>query len=148
MPSGEGCHGLRGGGLPDRVGHVDGEEVGRRQEPVHGLEPDVVGVDVPRVRPVQGGDRGLGGVADAARFRADEGVFAVGFVPDRGDLDAVGGEALEGGELGAGLVVQLFPTPKEKRCSVSTRGGSPDGARSGRRRWRPDPRDKGARKGR
>jgi hypothetical protein len=46
----------------------------------------------------------LGCIEDGLRLRADEAVLAVGFVPDRGDDDALVGQHLEGVELGLGLV--------------------------------------------
>ena len=52
-------------GCADEVGHVEGEEVAGGEEAVHGLEADVVGVDVVGPRPAQRADGGIGLGADA-----------------------------------------------------------------------------------
>ena len=90
--------------LPDAVGDINGEEVGAGEKLVHGFHADVIGVHVPAAGPVEGRHCGLRGVEDALGVRADEGVFAVGFVPDGHDGDALRGGELESVELGLGLV--------------------------------------------
>lgn len=64
----------------------------------------MIGIDVPALRPAERLDRGLCGVEHALRLGADEGVFAVGFVPHGHDRDTLCRGALEGLELGFGLM--------------------------------------------
>ena len=59
---------------------------------------------MPTSGPVEGFHGRLRGVEDALRVGADEGVLAVGFVPDGHDGDALRGGELKGVELGLGLV--------------------------------------------
>ncbi len=105
-------------GAADAVGDVDGEEVGVGQEAVDGLESDVVGVDVPGVFPVEGLHGGLGGGEDGGGFGSDEGVFAVGLVPDRDDGEAVLGDLGAGLELGLGLVGEAVAGADGVTCEL------------------------------
>jgi hypothetical protein len=76
------------GGFANRVGHVNREEIRRRDETIHGLEPDVVGVHVIRFFPTKRLHRRIRLGAQTGRFGADERVFAVRFVPDGYDVRA------------------------------------------------------------
>lgn len=100
----EGFHVRGDGGFADAVGDVDGEEIGRRDKTIDGFEANVVGIDVVGLFPAEGFDGGVGFGAEARRFGADEGVFAVGFVPDGNEVRAEFGGELAGAELGFSLV--------------------------------------------
>ena len=92
------------GGFADAVGDVNGEEIRVGDKAIHGFEADVVGVHMVRLFPAEGFDGGIGGGAGAFRFSADEGVFAVRFVPDGDEFRAeLGGEDARL-ELGFALV--------------------------------------------
>src|SRR5688572_14066937 len=78
------------------VRHIDREKIRAIQETLNRLEADMIRVDVPGMRPSQGLDRRESGRAHAGRFRADEGVLAIGFVPDGGHLNPTLLEHLEG----------------------------------------------------
>ena len=64
----------------------------------------MVGVHVPRFIPAELLDGLRGRRADAGRLGADDGVFAIGFVPDGCDLDALFGGQDDGLQLGRGLM--------------------------------------------
>ena len=80
------------GRLPDKIRHVDGEEIRAVEILVDRVHVDVVGIHVPTLLPAQCLHRRLGGVINALRFRADEAVLAVGLVPDRHHFDAIRGQ--------------------------------------------------------
>jgi hypothetical protein len=92
------------GGFSDVIGDIEGEEIAGRDEAIDGLEIDVVGIQQILARPVEVGDGLVGGVAGGLRLGTDDVVLTVGFVPDRGDVDAefLGGD--EGLELGVRAV--------------------------------------------
>jgi len=94
------------GALADEIGDVDGEKVAGGDEMVHGLHADVVGIDEIGVLPAQRLDGRIGLGAGVARLAVDDGVFAVGFVPDRCDLDALIFQQLEGVQLGLTLMAE------------------------------------------
>ena len=77
------------GGPSDRAGHVEREEVARRQEPLDRLERDVIGVDEVGRAPAQRADGALGRRAHVGRLRPHGIVFAVRLVPDRHDAHAL-----------------------------------------------------------
>ena len=104
MAVGERLDRVRGGGLADRIGHVDGVEIAGGEEAVHGFEADVVGVHVIGLLPAQFAHRGVGGRPHAGRRGADGGVLAVRLVPDRDDLGALFGGQHAGAQLRLGLV--------------------------------------------
>ena len=114
MPGHEGRHiGVAGRGA-DAVGDVDREEITRRHEAVDRLEPDVVGIDEPGMGPMARGHRRLRRRPDARRLTADEAVFAVRLVPDRGDDHPRRGQSLEGGQLGKSLMGKTIADAKRK----------------------------------
>ncbi len=90
----------RVGGFADVIGDIEGEEITWGDEAVHGLEIDVVGIEQVGAGPAEIFDRGIGSIAGGLRLGTDDVVLAVGFVPDRADVDAefFGGD--EGLELG------------------------------------------------
>lgn len=104
MPRHERADRFRRCRLADAVRDVNGEEVRAREKALHRFEPDMIGIDVPAAGPALGFHRGLRGVEHALRLRADEGVFAIGFVPDRRHVDAVLGEQLKRVKLGLRLM--------------------------------------------
>jgi hypothetical protein len=61
-------HVLGLGRFADGVGDINREKVRRGHEAIHGFEPDVVGVDVPFLRPAEFLDGGFGGGAHGGRF--------------------------------------------------------------------------------
>ena len=73
------------GGFADAVRHVNGEEIRRRDEPIHRFEPDMVGVHMIGIFPAERLHRRIRFGPQAGRLGADEGVLAVGFVPDRNE---------------------------------------------------------------
>jgi hypothetical protein len=87
VPVGERLYRVSRGRLPDRIGHIDCVEVAGREEPIDRFEPDMVGVHMVRFLPAEFLDRGVRGGPHATRLGADNGVFAVGFVPYRDDFD-------------------------------------------------------------
>ena len=104
MPGHEGRDVADASRLADAIGHVDREEVARRQKPVDRVEPDMVGIDEPGVRPFSFRHGGGGGLPNAGRLAADETVLAVRLVPNGGHDHARGGQPLKRGQLGLGLV--------------------------------------------
>ena len=105
----EGVHAVRGGRLADGRGYVEGVEIAGVDEAVHGAEVDVIGVDVVGLFPAGLTYGGIGGGAHAGGFGADDAVFAIRFVPDRDDGDAVGGRHHASLQLGLGLVRETVP---------------------------------------
>ena len=94
---------IRGiGGLADVIGDIEGEEIAGRDEAIHRLEVDVVGIQQILARPAEFGHGLVGGVAGGLRLGADDVVLAVRLVPDRCDVDA---EVL-GGDEGLELCVR------------------------------------------
>jgi len=122
MPLHEAVHRFGRSWLADAVRDVDGEEVRARKKAVHRFEADVIRINVPAATPAGRLDGGLCGIEHALRFGTDEGVFAIGFVPDRRHLDAPFGEQLEGAKLGPGLVRKRSPT-RRRSVPVSTQCG-------------------------
>ena len=104
----------RCGGFADAVGDVDGEEIGGRDETIDGFEADMVGVDVVGLFPTESFDGGIGFGAEAGGFGADEGVFAVGFVPDGDEVCAEFGGELAGAELGLALMAETVTHAKRQ----------------------------------
>jgi len=72
----------------------------------------MVGIHVPLLFPIKGGDRGLGSVEDTLRFRTNERVFPVRLVPYGNDLDSLLGEQVERTQLGARLLTKPVSHPK------------------------------------
>ena len=73
----------RGRGFADGLGHVESKEIAERQEPADRAEGNMIGVEIVRVRPAEGFDRAVRRPPRALRLRADRGVLAVRFVPNR-----------------------------------------------------------------
>ncbi len=92
------------GRLADEIRNVDGVEVAGREEAIYGAEIDVVGVAEIWLRPSERLNRGVGGWRVRRRFGSDDGVLAIGFVPDGSDFDSVFGGEDAGFELGFGLM--------------------------------------------
>ncbi len=92
------------GGLPDQVGDVDGEEVARREEARDGLQIDMVGVEEVGLRPAERLHGIIGCGARLAGLGANDGMLAIGLVPDRDDFNAGLRRKNAGGKLGLGLV--------------------------------------------
>ena len=94
---------LGAGGFAGEIRHVERVEIAGREEPIHGLQPDVVGIDVVRLVPAERLHRGVRLGPDIVGPAVDDGVFAVGLVPDRVNAQA-GVTRLENGlELRAAL---------------------------------------------
>ena len=89
VPGDETRHGLGRRLDTDPIGHVEREKVARLEEPIDGFQADVVGIDEIRPRPSPGlhGRIRLG--PHVRRAAAHDRVFAVRFVPNRGDFDAL-----------------------------------------------------------
>ena len=85
-----------------------------RQEPVHRFEADMVGIHVIRLAPTQFLHGGVRRRAGAGRFGADDQVFAVGFVPDGDDFDALLRGHDAGAQLGLRLMRKAVAHPKRK----------------------------------
>ena len=86
MAAGKGLHAFGIGGFANRVGHVNREEIRRRDETIHGFEPDVVGVHVIRFLPAERLHRRIRLEAHTGWFGADELVFAIRLVPDGNNI--------------------------------------------------------------
>ncbi|OPZ03628.1 MAG: hypothetical protein BWZ10_03287 [candidate division BRC1 bacterium ADurb.BinA364] len=95
-------------GLPDKVSHIEREEVAGVEERVDVLEADVVGVDIVRGCPARGFGCGVGFGSNAGGLSADDGVFAKGFVPDRANIDAFGLCLLERAQLSQALAAKTI----------------------------------------
>ena len=76
-------------GLPMESATSSVKKSERRDETIHGFEPDVVGIHMIGLLPAKRLHRGLRRGAHAGRFGADDSVFAVRFVPDRDNFDAL-----------------------------------------------------------
>ena len=82
---------VSGSGFADGIRDVNREEIGGIEKAIHGFETDVVGVNMPGLPPAEFRD-GLGSSgADTGRFGTDDCVLAMGFIPDRNDVDALPG---------------------------------------------------------
>ena len=106
---------IRSGGRPaNAVGHIDCEKIADRQKPLDRVEPNVIGIHKPRVRPSRS-SHGLGRRHPHAQGLApNEGVFTVGFIPHRSHHNAVGSQAFKGRELRASLVGKAIADAKRK----------------------------------
>ena len=95
-----------GGGcrFADRVGDIDREKVARLEESVDRLEPDMVGIDEPGMRPLPRRHGFRRRHTHARGLAPDKRMLAIRLVPHRGDDDAPRCELLERRELGLGLV--------------------------------------------
>jgi hypothetical protein len=69
----------------DLFGHVQGKEIARFQKAIQGFGMNVVGIDKIRPVPTAGPHGLIGLLADIGGAAADDRVFAVRFVPNRGD---------------------------------------------------------------
>ena len=114
MTVGKRLHVFGLGGLANRVGHVNGEEIRIGHEAVHRFEPDVIGVQMIRLFPAEFLDRRVRRGAGDGRLGADDGVFAVGLVPDRNNLDALIGDHDARPQLGLGLMRKTVTQAKRK----------------------------------
>ena len=81
-------HVRSGGGFRNRIRHVNREKIRRRNKTINRFEADVVGVHMVRFFPVERLHRVVRFRAQARRLRADEGVFAIGLVPDGNEFCA------------------------------------------------------------
>ena len=106
MPVNERLHVRRRRRLGDGVGHVNREEIRRRDETIHGFEADMVGVHVVGFFPAERGHGVVGLGAEAGRLGADEGVFAVGLVPDGDEFRAEFRGQHAGGKLRLALMAE------------------------------------------
>jgi hypothetical protein len=77
------------GRFADRVGHIDGEEIRAAKKAIDRIESDMVGIGMPGERPIGLPNRLLCGSSYTFRLRADEGVLAIGLVPNRNDFDTL-----------------------------------------------------------
>ena len=105
-------HALGLGGFANRIGHVNREEVRWRDETIHRFEPDVVGVHVIRLLPAEFPDCRIRGGAGAGRFGTDDGVLAVGLIPDRNDIHALFCGHHACGQLGPALMCKTVTHAK------------------------------------
>ena len=108
------CDRFRRGGFADGIGDVNGEKVGGVEKAVHGFEADMVGVHVPGFFPAEFADGLVRRGAHAGGFGADDGVLAVGFVPDGSDFDALLRRQDAGLQLGLGLMRKTVAHAKGK----------------------------------
>ena len=114
VPADEGPNVSLVGGLADAVSHVDRKEVTAVQVAVHGVEPNMVGIDEPGMTPVGGCDGGCGRGPHALRGAPDETVLAVRLVPDRSRHHPGCGQLLKGSQLGLGFVGEAVTNTKRK----------------------------------
>ena len=89
MPFQEGFDCLGCGRLTNEIGHIDGVEVAVRQEASHCFQADMIGIQEVRSHPAEGRHGGIGGGTGGRGLRTDDGVLAVGLVPDRNDFDTL-----------------------------------------------------------
>ena len=89
MPRSKGRDSLSRGRLANPIRHVNGVKVGIGDEAVHRAEADMVGIHVVGPRPPQRLDGCIRRRARACGLGPDDHVLAVGFVPDRDDLNAL-----------------------------------------------------------
>ena len=75
--------------MPNVSGDIDGEKIARFDEAIDCGEVDVVRINVILAGPFELADRVRGSGTDAGGFRADGGVFPVGFIPNGDDEDAL-----------------------------------------------------------
>ena len=89
------------GGFANPIRDIQREKIRVRQKAVHGFQPDVICINVVGLAPAKFFDGRCGCRAGAGGLGTDGQVFAVGFVPDRDEVNA-----LLGGE-DAGLQLRL-----------------------------------------
>src|SRR5262252_7261857 len=75
-----------------------------RNETVHCLQPNMIGIDVIWFLPAKRLDRSIRRGAGGGGFGTDGRVFAIGFIPDRNDLGAMLGGQNTGSQLRTGLM--------------------------------------------
>ena len=92
-------HGFRWRRSPDPISHVDGVKIGMRQKSIHGFQADMVGIQKIGLVPAQSLDGGIGRRAALGGFGADGGMFAIGFVPNRHNIEACARRAEAGLQL-------------------------------------------------
>ena len=114
VPRYEGRHKRVAGRLADAVGDVDREEVARIEEAIDRLQPDVVGIDKPRMGPVACRHGSRSRRPHARRLAADEAVLTVRLVPDGGDDHARRSQPFERSELSLGLMGEAVTDAKGK----------------------------------
>ena len=106
---------IRSRGRPaNAVGDIDCEKIADRQKPLHRVEPNVIGIHEPRVRPSPRSHSLGRRHAHTQRLAANEGVFAVGFIPHRSHHNAVGSQTFKGRELRASLMGKAIADAKRK----------------------------------
>ena len=115
-------HVRRVGGFADAVGHVNREEIRRRHETVHRFEADMVGVHMIGIFPAKRLHRRIGFGPQTGRLGADEGVFAVGFVPDRDECRAQFRRQDAGTELRPALMAKTVAHAKRNICPSRKNG--------------------------
>jgi hypothetical protein len=108
----EGAEFFLRGRLSGEVGDIDRKEVAAGEEGLDGLEADVVGIHEVGLGPAEGAHGSVRLLAEARGLGADEGVFAVGFVPDGMDGNALEGGVVDGGELGDTLAAEAVAGAK------------------------------------
>jgi hypothetical protein len=116
VATGEGFDLGSGGWFTDPVGYVDSEKIAGIKEAVDGFEIDVVGVDMVRPFPAKVADGVIGGCTDTCRFGANDVVFAIGFIPNRDDFNAL----FLGQDAGLELRFRLMRKPVANTQGVLT----------------------------
>ncbi len=84
------------GRLTDEVGHIDGEEITRRDKSVNRCNRDVVGIHMVRQLPAKRVHRCVSSLARRKRLRTDDGMFAIRLVPHGYNFNPAG-ERIEAG---------------------------------------------------
>ena len=79
---------LRGARRPNGISDVDRKKIRARNKAVHRFSPDMIGIHVPGSFPTELCHRVLCRGSNFGRFRTDDQMLAVGFVPHRDDLDS------------------------------------------------------------
>ena len=92
------------GRLARVVGDIEREEITRRNESIHRVQVDVIGIHKVGRGPVQRLHSGIRLGAETLGLRADEGVLAVGLVPNRMKRHTSHGGGLDRGKLGLALM--------------------------------------------
>ena len=85
MPGYELIHKSVGRWLSYAVGNIDCEKIAGLQKSLDRVEANVVGIDKPQMRPLEGSDGPVSSLAHTRRLAANQDMLAVGFIPDWGD---------------------------------------------------------------
>ena len=97
-------HALRACGFAGIIRHIEREEITRRNEAIHRVQVDVIGIHKVRRGPVQCLHGGIRFGTEIGGFRSNEGVLTVRFVPNRVKRHTAFCSGLDCGKLGLALL--------------------------------------------